>query len=116
MGQAIVTIERHIIDQQRHFPEATGSFSGILYDLAFAAKMIAREVTKAGLVDILDTQLHRRDRRLLPEALGEDLVERGADVDVLEANGVRDAQARVGHFDHHTVAAVDHARRGGADR
>ncbi|MEO5511342.1 MAG: class 1 fructose-bisphosphatase [Longimicrobiales bacterium] len=53
MGQAIVTIERHIIDQQRHFPEATGSFSGILYDLAFAAKMIAREVTKAGLVDIL---------------------------------------------------------------
>ncbi len=53
MGQPIVTIERHIIDQQRHFPEATGSFSGILYDLAFAAKIIAREVTKAGLVDIL---------------------------------------------------------------
>jgi hypothetical protein len=24
MGQPIVTIDRHIIDQQRHFPEATG--------------------------------------------------------------------------------------------
>jgi fructose-1,6-bisphosphatase I len=53
MDQPIVTIDRHIIDQQAHFPSATGSFSGILYDLAFAAKMIAREVTKAGLVDIL---------------------------------------------------------------
>jgi fructose-1,6-bisphosphatase I len=53
MGQPIVTIDRHIIDQQGRFPEATGSFSGIMYDLAFAAKMIAREVTKAGLVDIL---------------------------------------------------------------
>ena len=53
MGQPIITIERHIIDQQRDFPEATGAFSGILSDLAFAAKMISREVTKAGLVDIL---------------------------------------------------------------
>jgi fructose-1,6-bisphosphatase I len=38
MGQPIVTIERHIIDQERQFPEATGAFSTILYDLAFAAK------------------------------------------------------------------------------
>ena len=37
MGQPIVTIDRHIIDQQGRFPEATGSFSGIMYDLAFAA-------------------------------------------------------------------------------
>lgn len=49
----IVTIERHIIDQERQFPEATGAFSTIMYDLAFAAKMIAREVNMAGLVDIL---------------------------------------------------------------
>jgi fructose-1,6-bisphosphatase I len=53
MGQAIVTIERHIIDMERRHPEATGAFSTILYDLAFAAKMIAREVSMAGLVDIL---------------------------------------------------------------
>ena len=42
MGQPIVTISRHIIDMERQFPEATGAFSTILQDIAFAAKMIAR--------------------------------------------------------------------------
>src|SRR2546430_6928113 len=50
---SIVTIERHIIEEERKFPEATGAFSNILYELALAAKLISREVTKAGLVDIL---------------------------------------------------------------
>jgi fructose-1,6-bisphosphatase I len=50
---SIVTIDRHIIDQERLFPEATGVLSNILYDIALAAKLISREVTKAGLVDIL---------------------------------------------------------------
>ncbi|HEU0078203.1 MAG TPA: class 1 fructose-bisphosphatase, partial [Longimicrobiaceae bacterium] len=45
--------ERHIIEAERQFPEATGAFSSILYDIAFAAKMIAREVRRAGLNDIL---------------------------------------------------------------
>jgi len=49
----MMTIERHIIGQQRHFPEATGEFSAVLYDIAFAAKVISREVRKAGLADIL---------------------------------------------------------------
>jgi fructose-1,6-bisphosphatase I len=49
----LVTIERHIIEAEREFPEATGAFSSILYDLAFSAKMIAREVRRAGLADIL---------------------------------------------------------------
>ncbi|HDQ70929.1 MAG TPA: class 1 fructose-bisphosphatase [Chloroflexi bacterium] len=49
----IVTIERHIIDQQREHPEATGAFSDLLYDVALAAKIIARETTRAGLVEIL---------------------------------------------------------------
>ncbi len=50
---SVVTIERHIIEQERLFPEATGAFSNILYEIALAAKLIAREVNKAGLVDIL---------------------------------------------------------------
>jgi fructose-1,6-bisphosphatase I len=50
---SIVTIERHIIEEERKFPEATGAFSNILYEIALAAKLISREVTKAGLVDIL---------------------------------------------------------------
>ncbi|MBR9990120.1 MAG: class 1 fructose-bisphosphatase [Gemmatimonadetes bacterium] len=53
MGTPIVTISRHIIDMERQFPEATGAFSAILQDIAFAAKLIAREVNMAGLVDIL---------------------------------------------------------------
>ena len=53
MTKSVVTIERHIIEAERQFPEATGAFSSILYDVAFAAKMIAREVRRAGLNDIL---------------------------------------------------------------
>lgn len=52
-AKGLVTIERHIIEAEREFPEATGAFSSILYDLAFSAKMIAREVRRAGLADIL---------------------------------------------------------------
>ena len=50
---SIVTIERYIIEQERLFPHATGELSGILNDLAVAAKMIASKVRRAGLVDIL---------------------------------------------------------------
>ena len=51
--KGVVTIERHIIEEERQFPEATGAFSNILYDLAFAAKMIGREVRRAGLADVM---------------------------------------------------------------
>ncbi|HET9799946.1 MAG TPA: class 1 fructose-bisphosphatase [Gemmatimonadaceae bacterium] len=50
---SVVTIERFIIEQERLHPEATGELSGILYDLALAAKMIANKVRRAGLVDII---------------------------------------------------------------
>jgi fructose-1,6-bisphosphatase I len=53
VSKSVVTIERHILDAERQFPEATGAFSNILYDIALAAKMISREVRRAGLVDIL---------------------------------------------------------------
>jgi fructose-1,6-bisphosphatase I len=49
-----MTIERFIIDQERKFPSASGSLSNLLYDLALAAKIIARETSRAGLIsDIL---------------------------------------------------------------
>jgi fructose-1,6-bisphosphatase I len=53
VSASVITIERHILDQERQFPEATGAFSHILYDLALAAKIISRDVRRAGLVDIL---------------------------------------------------------------
>jgi fructose-1,6-bisphosphatase I len=47
------TIEEFIIEQERSVPHATGSLTRLLYDIAFVAKIITREVRKAGLVDIL---------------------------------------------------------------
>ncbi|MEP0823522.1 MAG: class 1 fructose-bisphosphatase [Ignavibacterium sp.] len=49
----IVTIERHIIEGERAHPGATGDFSALLRDLTLAFKVIWREVSKAGLVNIL---------------------------------------------------------------
>jgi fructose-1,6-bisphosphatase I len=50
---AIMTIQRFIAENERSYPEATGAFSDILRNLALAAKVISREVRRAGLVDIL---------------------------------------------------------------
>ncbi len=50
---SVITIDRYIIEQERLHPEATGELSGILYDVALAAKMISSKVRRAGLVDIL---------------------------------------------------------------
>jgi fructose-1,6-bisphosphatase I len=49
----VVTIDRHILNMQMQFPQATGAFTGLLYDIALSAKLIAHETTRAGLVDIL---------------------------------------------------------------
>ncbi|HEX9653777.1 MAG TPA: class 1 fructose-bisphosphatase [bacterium] len=67
----LVTIERHISETQRQFPHATGEFSALLNDIAFAAKIISREVNKAGLVDVLGftgvTNVHGEQVRKLDE-------------------------------------------------
>ena len=52
-GSKIVTVQRHIIEQERDHPEATGDLTGLLWDLTIAAKIISREVNRAGLADIL---------------------------------------------------------------
>lgn len=48
-----LTLDEFRFNEQRDFPEATGEFSSLLRDLAFAAKLINAEVSKAGLMDIL---------------------------------------------------------------
>jgi fructose-1,6-bisphosphatase I len=53
MSQIGITLARHIMEQQRHYPEATGDFTGLLTQIALAGKVIARAVNKAGLVNIL---------------------------------------------------------------
>jgi fructose-1,6-bisphosphatase I len=49
----IVTIQRHIMEQQALHPAATGDFTRLLWDLILAFKMISREVNRAGLAAIL---------------------------------------------------------------
>jgi fructose-1,6-bisphosphatase I len=51
----VVTIERFILDQEEKYPEATGELSNLLYDIALAAKIIAANIRRAGLVNILGT-------------------------------------------------------------
>jgi fructose-1,6-bisphosphatase I len=53
MSNKVITIERHIIVGERQHPGATGNFSAVLRDLTMAIKLIWREVSKAGLVNIL---------------------------------------------------------------
>jgi fructose-1,6-bisphosphatase I len=48
-----ITITEHILNQQRENPDATGAFTTLLHELIVAAKVISRDVNKAGLVDIL---------------------------------------------------------------
>ena len=49
----IITIERHILQGERSHPEATGTLTNLLYDLALAGKVIASNTTRAGLAEIL---------------------------------------------------------------
>ncbi len=50
----IVTIQQHILQQQRkHSPHATGSFSWLLSGITLATKMTEARVRRAGLLDVL---------------------------------------------------------------
>ena len=41
------------MEQERLHPQATGELSNLLYDICLAAKIISRQVRRAGLTDIL---------------------------------------------------------------
>jgi fructose-1,6-bisphosphatase I len=49
----IVTLQGHILQQQALYPGATGAFSWILSALSISAKMIASQVRRARLEDVL---------------------------------------------------------------
>lgn len=53
-----VTLQRHLTDQQKLHPAASGQFSSLLWEFVLAVKMIAREVRRAGLIDILGAAGH----------------------------------------------------------
>src|ERR1700710_2964811 len=50
---ALTTLGQFIIEKQAEFPYAKGELSRLLRDIGIAAKIVHREVNKAGLVDII---------------------------------------------------------------
>lgn len=74
----LVTIERHIADQQHLYRHATGEFSRLLRDLTLAIRVISREVRRAGLADILgftgDRNIHGEHVKKLDEFANEIIV------------------------------------------
>ena len=53
--QKVVTLSQFITEQQSLFPDASGDLTRIFQDIILAAKIVNRDVRKAGLVDILGT-------------------------------------------------------------
>lgn len=49
----IITLDEFIISRQKDFPFASGELTGLLRDIGVAAKIVNREVNKAGLLNIL---------------------------------------------------------------
>lgn len=53
MFQQVTTLTEHILEEERNFKNATGSFTLLVTQIENAAKIIASHVKKSGLVDIL---------------------------------------------------------------
>ncbi len=53
MDHSPVTLTRHIIEEQAGEPATTGEFAAIMAQFALAAKVIARDMSHAGLIDVL---------------------------------------------------------------
>ena len=46
------TLEQFILDRQDSFPHSTGAFSRLLRDISLAAKIVNRDMRRAGLLDV----------------------------------------------------------------
>jgi fructose-1,6-bisphosphatase I len=49
----IVTVQQHILEEQRKRSDATGTFSWLLSGITLAAKMVEAKIRQAGLLDVL---------------------------------------------------------------
>lgn len=79
MGNKGMSVQSHIVEQERKFPAASGSLTGLLMDLTYAAKIISREVNKAGLVDVLgitgNKNVHGEEVKKLDEYANQKLID-----------------------------------------
>jgi fructose-1,6-bisphosphatase I len=74
----LITIERHIAEQEHLHPQATGEFSRLLRDLTLAVRVISREVRRAGLADIFgltgEQNVHGESVKKLDEFSNETII------------------------------------------
>ncbi|MEZ4845055.1 MAG: class 1 fructose-bisphosphatase [Bacteroidia bacterium] len=79
MRNRVITLSQFIADEQAKFPEATGDLSTIFRDIKLAAKIVNRDVNKAGLVDILgehgSTNIQGEDVKKLDVIANEEFIE-----------------------------------------
>ena len=54
----VITLSQFIAEEQLKYPSSLGNLSKIFRDIKLAAKIVNRDVRKAGLVDILGEQNH----------------------------------------------------------
>ena len=77
-GKKVLVLDEYIIQKQKEFPRATGDLSAILRNIGLAAKIVNREVNKAGLVDILgstgDENLHGDEVKKLDVFANEEFI------------------------------------------
>jgi fructose-1,6-bisphosphatase I len=52
-NDAIITFDKHMIEQQRSHPTATGSFTWLMAGITLATRIIQSNVRRAGLIDVL---------------------------------------------------------------
>ena len=73
-----ITLSRHILEEMRAVKGATGEFTMLFNQIAVAAKVVSREVRKAGLVEILgftgEKNVHGEDVKKLDIYANETLI------------------------------------------
>jgi len=78
-GKRFITLGQFIIERQSDFPFAKGELSRLLRDIGIAAKIVNREVNKAGLADILgdhgDTNVQGEDQKKLDVYANEQFIQ-----------------------------------------
>jgi fructose-1,6-bisphosphatase I len=52
----ITTVQQHLLQEQRRFNEATGTFSWLISGITLAVKMVEAKIRQAGLSDVLGAQ------------------------------------------------------------
>lgn len=78
----LVTLPAYILEEEQLHPKASGEFTSLMHDLTMSMRMIAWEVRRAGLNDILglteNTNIHGEQVRKLDE-YSNDLIRRAMD-------------------------------------